>query len=292
MLRVSIRCRPGKLQGWAAMSEMWDSVAPSWEANARFVDDQLAPATGALLDAAAIGDGDAVLDLAAGPGGAGLAAAPRVGSGGSVVLSDVSAEMVAVAARRASASPHVSTAVFDQSTIPLADASFDAVISRHGLMFVEEPVAAVAEAVRVLRPGGRYATMTWGPRESNPWLGVVLDAVGDQFGVPFPPPTVRGPFSLDDAGLLTTLLEEAGLEDVTVEVMSAPMHARSLDEWWERVPKLAGPLAIALGGMEPEVRDAIATRATQAGEKAAARESDGIVFPGSVLIGSGHKAQH
>lgn len=274
------------------MSEMWDSVAPGWEANARFVDDQLAPATGALLDAAAIGDGDAVLDLAAGPGGAGLAAAPRVGSGGSVVLSDVSAEMVAVAARRASASPHVSTAVFDQSTIPLADASFDAVISRHGLMFVEEPVAAVAEAVRVLRPGGRYATMTWGPRESNPWLAVVLDAVGDQFGVPFPPPTVRGPFSLGDAGLLTTLLGEAGLEDVTVEVMSAPMHARSLDEWWERVPKLAGPLAIALGGMEPEVRDAIATRATQAGEKAAARESDGIVFPGSVLIGSGHKAQH
>jgi hypothetical protein len=67
-----------------------------------------------------------------------------------------------------------------------------AVISRHGLVVVAEPVSAVAEAVSVLRPGGRYATMTWGPRESNPWLGLVLDAVGDQFGVPFPPPAVRG----------------------------------------------------------------------------------------------------
>jgi ubiquinone/menaquinone biosynthesis C-methylase UbiE len=74
------------------MSEMWDSVAP-------------------------------VLDLAAGPGGAGLAAAQRVGSAGRVVLSDVAAEMVAVAAKRASAEAQVSTAVFDQGAIDFGDAS-------------------------------------------------------------------------------------------------------------------------------------------------------------------------
>src|ERR1700709_2650365 len=131
------------------MSEMWDSVAPGWEANAGFVDTQLAVATRALLDAGQIGEGDRVLDVVAGPGGAGLAAAQRVGSSGRVVLSDVAAEMVAVAASRASASAQVSTAVFDQSAIGFGDASFDAVISRHGLMFVEDPVEAVAEAVRV-----------------------------------------------------------------------------------------------------------------------------------------------
>ena len=85
------------------MSEMWDRVAPGWEANATFVDAQLALATDALLDAAGVGEGDAVLDLAAGPGGAGLAAAKRVGPTGRVVLSDVAAEMMAVAGRRASA---------------------------------------------------------------------------------------------------------------------------------------------------------------------------------------------
>ena len=181
------------------MSDMWDSVAPGWEANAQFVDEQLAPATEALLDAAAIGEGMKVLDLAAGPGGAGLAAAERVGEGGTVVLSDAAVEMVAVSARRATAHPQVSTAVFDQSEIVAADGSFDAAISRHGLMFVEDVPAAVREAARVLRPGGRYAAMTWGPREENPWLGLVLDAVGEQFGVPFPPANVLGPFSLDDA---------------------------------------------------------------------------------------------
>lgn len=272
------------------MSEMWDSVAPGWEANAGFVDEQLALATEALLDAAQIGEGDRVLDLAAGPGGAGLAAAKRVGSRGSVVLSDVAAGMLAVAGRRASADARVSTAVFDQSAIDFGDASFDAVINRHGLMFVEDPVEAVAEAVRVLRAGGRYAVMTWDRREANPWLGLVLDAVSAQFGVPFPPPNVRGPFSLDTADLLTSVLRDGGLEDVTVKATSTPMHAASPGEWWERVPKLAGPLAIALAGMEPDVRDAIGERAMRSATKAAATDgAGGIVFEGSVLIGSGTK---
>ena len=274
------------------MSEMWNGVAPGWDANAQFVDEQLAFATETLLDAAGIGEGDAVLDLAAGPGGAGLAAAERVGPRGTVVLSDVAADMVAVAARRAGARTQVSTAVFDQSEIAAEDGQFDAVISRHGLMFVEDAVGAVQEAARVLRPGGRYAAMTWGARDLNPWLGLVLDAVGEQFGVPFPPPSIRGPFSLDDAAVLTSVLEDGGLLDVQVEAMATPMHAASLEAWWERVPKLAGPLAIALAGMEPDVRDAIAQRALGAGASASRREGDQIVFAGSVLIGSGHTPPH
>jgi SAM-dependent methyltransferase len=271
------------------MSEMWNSVAPGWEANAEFVDAFLASATEALLDAAGISDGDRVLDLAAGPGGAGLAAASRVGASGTVVLSDVAGEMVAAAARRASANAQVSTAVFDQSAIGFADGSFDEVINRHGLMFVEEPVETVAEAVRVLRAGGGYAAMTWDRRELNPWLGLVLDAVGAQFGVPFPPPSVRGPFSLEDADTLASVLRDGGLQDVSVETMSTPIHARSLDEWWERVPQLAGPLAIALEGMEADVRDAIGERAKQSGAESASSDEHGIVFEGSVLIGSGRK---
>ena len=57
-------------------------------------------------------------------------------------------------------------------------------------MFVDEPADAVREARRVLRPGGRYVAMTWDAREANPWLGLILDAVGEQFGVPFPPPGI------------------------------------------------------------------------------------------------------
>src|SRR5436305_4986623 len=233
----------------ARVSEMWNSVAAAWERNADFVDEHMAAATEALLDAAEVGEGDAVLDLATGPGGAGLSALPRVGPSGRVVLADDASEMIEVATRRAAGRGNVATAVFDQATIPEADAAFDAVISRHGLMFVEEPVLAVREAARVVKPGRRYAAMTWDRRSANPWLGLILDAVGEQFGVPFPPPGIAGPFTLDDPDRLRELLTAGGLEQVRVEAFATPMPAASLDAWWERVPELAGPLAIALEGM-------------------------------------------
>jgi SAM-dependent methyltransferase len=203
------------------VSEMWNSVARGWEEAADTIKDQLAAATDALLDAAQISKGDAVLDLACGAGGAGLAAAERVGDGGMVLLSDSASEMVAAAARRSRALPQVSTAVFDQCEIAAEQERFDAVIIRHGLMFVDDPAAAVAEAARVLRPGGSYAAMTWGPRAQNPWVGLILDAVGEQFGVPFPPAGVRGPFSLDDGAQLASVLEAGGLRDVSVQRIEA-----------------------------------------------------------------------
>lgn len=272
------------------MSEMWNSVAPAWEANAGFVDGHLAAATQALLRAAGIREGAAVLEVAAGPGGAGLAAAEIVGPGGSVLLSDDAPEMVAAAARRAQGRPNVAAAIFDQSAIEAEDDSFDAVISRHGLMFAEDTAATVREAARVLRPGGGYAAMTWGPRTENPWLGLVLDAVGDQFGVPFPPPTIRGPFALEDARELATALEDGGLTGVLVERVETPMRADSVEAWWDRVPKLAGPVAMALAAMEHEIRDAIAQRAMDSAAAAARHGSDGIVLDGAVLIASGRKA--
>jgi ubiquinone/menaquinone biosynthesis C-methylase UbiE len=180
------------------VSEMWDSVAPGWESNAEFVDGHLAAATDLLLEGLGVGPGDEVLELACGPGGAGLAAAELVGPDGRVVLADVAAAMVDVAARRAAGLVQIETMVCDQAAIAAPGVSFDAALTRHGLMFATDPAAAVAEAVRVLRPGGRYGAITWGPRESNPWLGIILDSVGEQFGVAFPPPGVAGPFSLDE----------------------------------------------------------------------------------------------
>jgi SAM-dependent methyltransferase len=271
---------------------MWNSVAPGWEANAEYVDGHLAAATDILLDATRIAEGDAVLELAAGPGGAGLRAAERVGPGGSVTLSDDAPEMVAIAARRAKGYPQVSTAVFDQSDIVAEDGRFDAVISRHGLMFAEDSVGAVKEAVRVLRPGGGFGAMTWGPRGKNPWLGLVLDAVGEQFGVPFPPPNIPGPFSLDDSGVLTSVLEGGGLDEVEVQALETPMHAASIEAWWKRVPQLAGPLATALAAMEPEVREQIAQRAMDAGAETSRADGDGVMFSGSVLIASGRTPRH
>jgi ubiquinone/menaquinone biosynthesis C-methylase UbiE len=127
-----------------------------------------------------------------------------------VVLADVAPAMVEVAARRGAGIEQVETIVCDQAAIDASAESFDAVLIRHGLMFAEDPSEAVAEAVRVLRPGGRYGAITWGTREANPWLGIILDSVGEQFGVAFPPPGIAGPFSLDEPDKLAAALNGGG----------------------------------------------------------------------------------
>jgi SAM-dependent methyltransferase len=271
------------------VSDMWNGAASGWERNADAIDAHLAAATATLLDAARVQDGSAVLDVAAGPGGAGLAAAARVGPSGRVVLADVAPAMVEAAARRSEGMGNVAVLVCDELDIDAPDGGFDAVLCRHGLMFVPEPADAVREAARVLRGGGRYATMTWDARAGNPWLGLVLDSVGEQFGVPFPPPGIPGPFSLDTPDRLAQVLAEGGLGDVDVVRVAAPMTLPSLEAWWARVPELAGPLAMALAGMEAEVRDAIRDRALAAGAAAARADGDGVRFDGSVLIGSGRR---
>jgi len=272
------------------MADLWDTVAPAWERNAEHVDRHMAEPTQALLDAARIAAGSSVLEVAAGPGGAGLAAAARVGPAGHVVLTDAAPGMVAAAQRRGEGVAQISARLSDQLVLDAADETFDAVISRHGLMFAEPPAAAVREAVRVLRAGGRYGAMVWAEREANPWLGLVLDAVGEQFGVAFPPPGIAGPFSLGDEALLERALQDGGLEDVTVERHPAPMRLESLEVWWELVPELAGPLAAALAGMEPDVRNAIRDRALAGAEQQARRTPDGVELDGAVLIGGGRRA--
>src|SRR3954469_12258762 len=241
---------------------MWASVADGWAEHADFADARGAAVTARMLDLAALRPGQRVLELACGPGGLGLAAAARVAPDGEVVLSDVAAEMSAIAGARAEAAGvgNVSTAVLDLEEIDQPDASYDAVLCREGFMFAVDPAAAARELARVLKPGGRVVLAVWGPRERNPWLGVVFDAVSAQIGAPIPPLGIPGPFALSDAQRLHDLLSDAGFAEVTVGEQPAPLHARSFDEWWSRTAALAGPLSNILAAMPAETVDGIRER--------------------------------
>ncbi len=187
---------------------MWASVAGRWGEHADYVDARGASVTAKMLELTDPHAGERVLELACGAGGVGLAAAERVGPEGEVVLSDVVAEMTSIAAARAESRglTNVRTCVLDLEQIEQPDGSYDVVLCREGLMFAPDPARAAREIRRVLRPGGRVALAVWGPRERNPWLGVVLDAVSAQIGAPVPPPGVPGPFSLGDADRVAELL--------------------------------------------------------------------------------------
>jgi ubiquinone/menaquinone biosynthesis C-methylase UbiE len=265
---------------------MWSSVATGWAEHADYADARGAVTTARMLELAALQPGERVLELACGPGGLGLAAAEHVAPDGEVVLSDVAPEMTAVAADRAAAAgvENVSTAVLDLEDIDQPDGLYDAVLCREGFMFALDPEHAARELRRVLKPGGRAILAVWGPRERNPWLGLVFDAVSAQTGAVIPPPGVPGPFAQSDADRLYALLSEAGFEHVSVSEQPAPLHARSFDEWWSRTTALAGPMANILAAMPAEAVDGIRARLIES-----TRDFEtpaGLQIPGVTLIAS------
>jgi SAM-dependent methyltransferase len=270
-----------------ALRAIWGSAAGGWGDHADFVDARGAVVTEAMLDAAYLQRGQRVLELACGPGGVGLVAAPIVGPDGEVVLSDVAPEMTAIALERARNAEltNVTTRDLDIEHIDYPDSTFDAVLCREGLMLVPDPASAVREAHRILRPEGHAVFTVWGPRQRNPWLGTLFDAITAQLGMPFPPAGIPGPFALDDPGALDVLLGATGFDGVAVREIQTPMHVSSIDEWWSVVPSLAGAVSSLLASLPAEANAAIRAHVDAALAEFAA--PDGYELPGVSVLGVG-----
>lgn len=265
------------------MRSWWVAVAPAWGENAAFLDARGIGMTERMLELAAPGPGDCVLELACGPGSVGLAVAELVRPDGKVVMSDFVPEMLAIAEARINGAPNVSTRVLDLEDIDEPDGAFDVVLCRDGLMLAPDTERAAREIRRVLRSGGRASVAVWGPRARNPWLGIVFDVVGQHLGTTMPPPGVPNAFSLDSADKLAGVLTRAGLADVSVDEIEVSQVVGSAEEWWERSSSLAGSLVQLLAELpEPEARE-LRARALEA--VAPYRTEAGLEFPGAALVG-------
>jgi SAM-dependent methyltransferase len=268
---------------------MWARVAASWGASADDVDQRAAPITACMLDAVAVHAGDRVLELASGPGGAGLAAASRVGPSGEVVISDVVAVMADIARQRAAARGYtnVRAEVLDLENIAEPDEAYDVVLCREGMMFALDPARAAAEMHRILRPAGRAAVAVWASRRDNPWLGVLLDTITQVTGVDVPPPGMPGPFALSDADGLRQLFASAGFTGLTLDHVAAPLRSPSFDAWWTRNLTLAGPAADILNRLDNATRSRLRDTVRAA---AAPYESHGALeLPGLAIVVTGRR---
>jgi SAM-dependent methyltransferase len=214
----------------------WEEAAAGWRRRGDEVRAFAEPVAHWMIDAIAPQPGQRVLELAAGLGETGLLAAELVAPFGSVVISDQAEEMLAGAREQAAQRglDNVEFSALNAEWIDLPLASVDAVLCRWGYMLMVDPLAALAETRRVLRPGGQLALAVWDRIEDNPWAALPNAELRERgLAPPVRENATGGPFSLSDAERVRELLESAGFVQVRVESLELVRRHPSFEEFWE-----------------------------------------------------------
>jgi ubiquinone/menaquinone biosynthesis C-methylase UbiE len=205
------------------------------------------PVTDWFVDAAGWKPGSRVLDVACGSGYPALEAARRVRPGGSVVATDISTEMLAVASRRATNDglDNIEFLEMDAEELTLEDASFDAVTNAYGLMFCPDLPRALSEALRVLKPGARVALVTWDEPTRSPFFSVITAVAAPFLGLVPPPSGAPGPFRLSSPTQLESLLRDARFADVRVDNVSMTLELASVADYLQVFSDVAWKARVA-----------------------------------------------
>lgn len=235
---------------------VWDALAPGWEKHRAVMNELERPVTDRMLDAVGAQDGDAILELTAGPGEVGLMLAERRPAV-KVIITDFAPGMVDIARRAAKERglANVECRVVDAQAIELPNGSVDGVLSRYGLMLVPDYAKAFAEIRRVLKPGRTLAYAVWGPLETNPWM-MLMGATLMQRGH-FTPPPGGGFFPLTKEEENRSVAAAAGFEMVEVDVIDHPHVHPSFETYWQQSTEVSGPLVAIVKGLSDDERQAV-----------------------------------
>ena len=256
----------------------WDKAVGDYEAGWRA---QLEAAQSLMLDMAALRPGERVLDVACGTGLVSFRIADTVGAGGAVVGTDISGEMVE-AARRLAAARGIANARFerlDAEDLALDEADFDAAVCGLGLMYVPDPVKALREMRRLLKPGGRAAAAVWGARASCGWAEI------------FPITNARVAmevcpmfFQLGTQDMLARSFGQAGFTDIRSERLRVELVYASDDDALAAAFR-GGPVALAWHRFDDATRQAV--HAEYLGSIAAYRNGGEYRIPGEFVVAAG-----
>jgi SAM-dependent methyltransferase len=262
----------------------WDAAAAGWGQAADQIREFGMPVSAWMIDHLALQPGQRLLELAAGPGDTGFLAAELIRPGGTLVSSDSSEGMLEIARERAAkfGIQNVEFLRLELEWIDLDTASVDAILCRWGIMLVVDPAAAVQEARRVLRPGGRLAVAVWDEARLNPWATIPGRVLVELGHAEPPDPAAPGMFVLAPAERLAELLESAGFIEVVVEPVDLQRPAPTDEAFFEQTLNVSGMFAQAFRDLPQADQEAVRARISELSEPF--RQSDGsLLFPARSL---------
>jgi SAM-dependent methyltransferase len=235
----------------------WDTASRGWREWNQLIDETTGAVSDRMIQMAAIEAGDRVLDVAAGYGEPTLRAARVVGPEGSVVASDISAGMLEYGRERAADAglENIEFVESDAISLDLPAQSFDAALSRFGIIFEPDGEGAAARVRTFLKPGTRMAIASWGPADRVPMLAVPMMTAMKQLDSPPPPPGRPGPLSRPTPEAIGGLLEGGGFSGIEVEEIVLPMEWESPQEFTRFVKEIAPPVSNLLKPHPQEVQD-------------------------------------
>jgi SAM-dependent methyltransferase len=242
-----------------------------------------------MLDMAAVRKGQRVLDVAAGAGEQTIVTAQRVGPTGSVLATDISSNILEFAqnAAREAGLSNVDVRVMDGENLELPEESFDAVISRVGLIYFPDQHKALTGMKRVLKPGGRVAAITYSTPENNRFFSVPVSIIRRRANLPPPLPGQPGPFSLGSPGVLEAAFKKAGFRDIQVKLVLSPLRMRSAAECVRFERESFGALHQMLSGVPEAERPSVWAEIESELKKFEGPE--GFVGPCEMVVGVGIK---
>jgi SAM-dependent methyltransferase len=254
-----------------AQHKHWDSAAVGWKEWSEFNDKADRHISERLVELAGVRSGSRVLDVAAGYGEPALTAARKAGPEGRVVATDISAEMLAFGRERAAAAglANVEFMEADASSLDFPHESFDAAVSRWGIIFEPDAEAAARRIRGFLKPGARIAIASWGKPDQVPFLSIPMRTTRERLGVPPPPAGTPGPLSRPTPAAISGLLEGGGFSEVAVEQDEVTYEFDSPARFTAYIRAIAAPIRAMIeqhaSDAQEEAWDAITQAAADAG---------------------------
>jgi SAM-dependent methyltransferase len=273
---------PGEFR--SGQRKQWDGAAPGWIKWSELTDTAAGGVCTRLVEMADVEAASRVLDVACGYGEPALTAARAAEPGGSVVATDISAEMLARGRERAAAEGVDNIEFVESAAIALdfPEDSFDAAVSRWGIIFDPDGEGAAARVRSLLKEGGKFAIASWGQLDEVPFLGLAMKTIVGRLDVTPPPAGTPGPLSRPTEDALAGLLSGGGFGDVGAERMTVTFTYDSPEDYTTFIREIAPPVSALLAPFPEDVQtETWAAITAAAADRASA---DGSVSLDNVVI--------